>query len=117
MWKVPLLGLAMVVLAAPVSAQWVRLQRCSGALPCALPFGIRYDPDPLVAGQFGQASPTGVSARISLEAKPTIELDRSPFVSVDFAAEAARRFVLSHPPPPKPKPAPAKTPGPRPRPS
>ena len=105
-----LLGIAIGMLAAPADAQWVRLQRCSGALPCALPFGIRYDPDPLIAGQFGQASPTGISARIALDTKPTVELDKSPFISVDFAAEAARRFVLAHPPPSRAKSKPAPTP-------
>lgn len=92
---------------SPAPAQWVRLQRCAGAIPCSIPFGVRYAPDPLIAGQYGQASPTGLSGRVSLDGKPTVELDvRS--LSADFAREAARRFVIAHPPPANPPP-PAKT--------
>jgi hypothetical protein len=99
-------------------AQWVRLQRCKGALPCAIPFGVRYAPDPLIAGQFGRMSPNGFSGRLSFEPKLTVEIDTPPVAleSVDFAAEAARKFVLAHPNlnPPEPEPpkkrVPQKTP-------
>jgi hypothetical protein len=86
--------------AGPASAQWVRLQRCAGAIPCSIPFGVRYGPDPLIAAQYGRISPTGVSGRVSLDGKPTVELDVHA-VSPDLAREAARRFVIAHPPPPK----------------
>ncbi len=82
-------------------AQWVRLQRCENALPCSVPFSVRYAPDPLLAAQYGKVSPTALSARVALEAKPTVQINR-PAPSTDFAEEAARRFVLSHPPPAKP---------------
>lgn len=91
--------------AGSASAQWVRLQRCAGAIPCSIPFGVRYAPDPLIAAQYGHASPTGVSGRISLDGKPTVELDVHS-LSADFAREAARRFVIAHPPPPSPTPSP-----------
>jgi hypothetical protein len=96
-----LLSACLAALAAgPASAQWVRLQRCAGAIPCSIPFGVVYGPDPLIAAQYGRISPTGVSGRVSLDGKPTVELDVHA-VSPDFAREAARRFVIAHPPPPK----------------
>jgi hypothetical protein len=103
-------------LGSAARAQWVRLQRCEGALPCSIPFGVRYAPDPLLAGQYGRMSPNGFSGRLSFEPKITLEIDtpRAALESVDFAAEAARKFVLAHPNPPKAeppaKPAPPKTP-------
>jgi hypothetical protein len=95
--------------ASAAAAQWVRLQRCSGAIPCSIPFGVRYAPDPLIASQYGLASPTAVSAHVLLEKKPTVELDTSN-LSIDFAQEAARRFVLAHPPPASPAPSPGPSP-------
>jgi hypothetical protein len=102
-------------------AQWMRLQRCQGALPCAIPFGVRYGPDPLIGGQYGFVSPDVFSGRISFDPKLTIEID-TPHVSLesgDFAEKAARRFVLAHPAPPqvstppaKAEPAPKTTPRP-----
>jgi hypothetical protein len=103
-------------LGSSARAQWVRLQRCEGALPCSIPFGVRYAPDPLLAGQYGRMSPNGFSGRLSFEPKLTVEIDtpRVALESVDFAAEAARKFVLTHPNPPKAQPpakaAPPKTP-------
>jgi hypothetical protein len=94
-------------------AQWVRLQRCNGALPCAIPFGVRYDPDPLVAGQYGFVSPNAFSARLDFDlGRPVLHLDTpGPALEPrDFATEAARRFLLAHPPPAsKPTPTPEKT--------
>ncbi|MDQ5858423.1 MAG: hypothetical protein M3542_09140 [Acidobacteriota bacterium] len=86
-------------------AQWVRLQRCNGALPCAIPFGVRYNPDPLIAGQYGFLSPNSMSGRITFEPEgPAVHLDKSPVALKlpDFASEAARRFLLAHPGPPAP---------------
>jgi len=101
---------AFLVALAPsrARAQWVRLQRCGSALPCAIPFAVRYAPDPLLAAQYGQAAPTALSGRVSLEARPTVELDRVT-LSPDVSEEAARRFLLAHPPPRKatPQPTPA----------
>lgn len=89
-------------------AQWVRLQRCEGALPCAIPFGIRYAPDPLIGAHYGRISPNGFSGRLSFDPKLTVEIDtpRVTLESVDFAAEAARKFVLAHPNPPQAAPPP-----------
>lgn len=84
------------------SAQWVRLQRCSGAVPCSIPFGIRYAPDPLIGSQYGRMSPDAISGQISFEPRLTVEIDE-PHLSIepeDFAARAAREFVLAHPAPP-----------------
>jgi hypothetical protein len=96
-------GLAALA-AGPASAQWVRLQRCAGAIPCSIPFGVRYSPDPLIASQYGFISPDAFSGRILLEPKLAVVLDRPGFSleSGDFAEQAAKRFVLAHPPPPLP---------------
>ncbi|HMA18694.1 MAG TPA: hypothetical protein VKS03_09665 [Thermoanaerobaculia bacterium] len=85
--------------AAP--AQWMRLQRCSGALPCAIPFGVRYAPDPLIASQYGRMSPDALSGRIALDPNLSVEVDlpRLSLEPADFAARAAREFVLAHPGP------------------
>lgn len=94
----------------------MRLRRCGSALPCAIPYAVRYAPDPLLAGQFGQASPTALSGRVLVEARPAVELDRPAPSPATISEEAARRFLLAHPPPAKPVPeptpaAPSKKPG------
>jgi hypothetical protein len=95
---------ALFGLPAAGMSQWVRLQRCQGALPCAIPFGVRYSPDPLISSQYGFISPDAFSGRITFSPQLHVELDTpGPPLSLesrDFAAEAARRFILSHPPPP-----------------
>jgi hypothetical protein len=102
-------GFAVIAgLPAAASAQWMRLQRCSGALPCAIPFGVRYAPDPLIASQYGRISPDAFSGRISFEPKLDVEID-TPHVALeleDFAARAAAKFLLAHPAPPPKNPAP-----------
>jgi len=96
------------VAASPAAAQWVRLQRCNGAIPCSIPFGVVYSPDPLIGAQYGWISPTGVSGRIALDGKPVVQLDVH-YTLPDFAREAAgKSFVLAHTPPAFPPPPPAK---------
>lgn len=93
---------ALLAFAPAADAQWMRLQRCSGALPCAIPFGVRYGPDPLIGSQYGRMSPDAFSGRISFEPRLTVEFDE-PRLSIepdDFAARAAREFVLANPAPP-----------------
>jgi hypothetical protein len=94
------------VSASSAAAQWVRLQRCGSALPCAIPFGVRYAPDPLIASQYGHMSPNGVSGRVAFWPGVAVQIDE-PHVSLelgDFSEQAARKFVLAHPaPPPPPK--------------
>lgn len=94
--------------ASAARAQWMRLQRCNGALPCAIPFAVRYAPDPLIAAQYGRGAGTAVSGRISLEKRPEVELD-APRLSRDPSEAAARRFLLAHPPPGA-RPTPVQTP-------
>lgn len=113
-------GFAVIAgLPAAASAQWVRLQRCNGAIPCSIPFGVRYAPDPLIAAQFGWMSPNAFSGRIDFYPKLTVEID-TPHVSLesrDFAEAASRWFVLAKPAHPKklePPPKPAATPAPSP---
>jgi hypothetical protein len=100
-------GFAVIAgLPAAASAQWMRLQRCSGALPCAIPFGVRYAPDPLIASQYGFISPNSLSGRITFSPALEVELDKpAPSLTLDardFAGEAARRFILAHPAPSQP---------------
>jgi hypothetical protein len=113
------IGLVGVLGCASVArAQWVRLQRCNGALPCAIPFGVRYNPDPLIAGQYGFVSPNSFSGRLNFElGGPVVHLDKpGPMLEPrDFASEAARRFLLAHPPPAESKTEPAE-PAPKPEP-
>jgi hypothetical protein len=102
---------ALLGLPAAGRSQWVRLQRCQGALPCAIPFGVRYSPDPLISSQYGFISPDALSGRITFSPELRVELDTPGpplnLESRDFAAEAARRFILTHPaPPPAPPPNP-----------
>ena len=99
---------ATLVLAAmspsDAGAQWIRLQRCGSALPCAVPFGVRYAPDPLMASQYGYVSPNGISGRVSFSPELSVRIDE-PHVSLelaDFSEQAARKFVLAHPPPAPP---------------
>jgi hypothetical protein len=108
---VPSVAALLLLAAFSATAQWVRLQRCAGAIPCSIPFGVVYSPDPLIAAQYGYISPTGISGRIALDGKPVVELDLH-YTLPDFAREAAAKsFVLAHtpppalPPPPPPKPA------------
>jgi hypothetical protein len=100
-------GIALLI-PRPGTAQWVRLQRCNGAIPCMIPFGVRYAPDALISAQFGWPSPNSFSGRIALDGKPIVELDIQPSLP-NFAREAAARsFVLAHTPPAFPPPPPPK---------
>jgi hypothetical protein len=93
-----------VVSTSTAAAQWVRLQRCGSALPCAIPFGVAYAPDPLIASQYGHVSPNGISGRVALWPELAVRIGQ-PHVSVelgDFSEQTARRFVLAHPAPPPP---------------
>jgi hypothetical protein len=100
------MGLVGVVASSTARAQWVRLQRCNGAIPCMIPFAVRYNPDPLIAAQYGYVSPNSMSGKITFEPEgPAVHLDK-PLAKLklsDFASEAARRFLLAHPPPAAPK--------------
>ncbi|MDQ5857032.1 MAG: hypothetical protein M3542_01970 [Acidobacteriota bacterium] len=90
--------------ASTARAQWVRLQRCNGAIPCMIPFAVRYNPDPLIAGQYGYMSPNSMSGRITFEPEgPAVHLDK-PLAKLqlpDFASEASRRIQLMRSAPPE----------------
>ena len=110
---------ALLGFGSPAQAQWVRLQRCSGALPCAIPFGVRYNPDPLIAGQYGFVSPNSTSGRITFGPEgPAVHLDR-PLAKLklpDFASEASRKIQLTRPAPAEKKAPPVVEPESRPEP-
>jgi hypothetical protein len=65
-----------ILAAGSVRAQFVSLSRCHAAYPCAIPFGLQYHPDPLVAGQYGQPGQTAVSGRIELKFPLKVEIDK-----------------------------------------
>jgi len=94
------MGLVGVVASSTARAQWVRLQRCNGAIPCMIPFAVRYNPDPLIAAQYGYVSPNSMSGRITFEPEgPAVQLDK-PLAKLklpDFASEASRRIQLTRP--------------------
>lgn len=76
-----------------------------------IPFAVRYNPDPLIAGQYGFVSPNSFSGRLSFElGGPVVHLDKpGPTLALeprDFASEAARRFLLAHPAPADKEPPP-----------
>jgi hypothetical protein len=90
---------ALLAAASPAGAQFVQLSRCQAAWPCSAPFGIRYQPDPLIAGQYGNVPTTAFSARIDptrLFQLPSFDLSKE-LEHQDFARDAARIFVLRHP--------------------
>jgi hypothetical protein len=92
---------AALAAASPAEAQFVRLSRCQAALPCALPFGIQYKPDPLIAGPWTNVAQTAFSGRIDLLRPlqpPVIDLSKE-IDRQEFARDAARIFLLRHPAP------------------
>ena len=97
-----LLGAALYGVAAVSGAQFVELSRCQSAMPCAIPFGLRYNPDPLSVAGFAALPRTAFSMRID-PATLTPKLDLSKELDKqDWAREAARIFVLKYPLKPKP---------------
>jgi hypothetical protein len=96
--------------ASHARAQFVQLTRCQAAYPCNVPFGLQYNPDPLIAAHYANVPTTAFSGRIDLQwplLPPAIDLSKE-LQHQDFAREAARIFVLRHPAP-KPTPAPAES--------
>ena len=79
-------------------AQFVPLSRCRAAYPCAVPFGVQYRPDSLIAGQYGGAGNTAMVARIGLRPPFTPQIETR--VSPDDKAidDAVRKFLATHPP-------------------
>ena len=96
------LGFALCGAAAGARAQFVELSRCQSAMPCAIPFGLRYNPDPLSVSGFSGLSHTAFSMRID-PTKPAVRVDLSKELDKqDWAREAAKIFVLKYPLKPKP---------------
>jgi hypothetical protein len=86
--------------AASASAQFVQLTRCHGAYPCNQPFGLEYNPDPLIAGPWSQGAPTSaVSAHVELNSKPKVVLDKpEPLPLSDPIGPSVRAFLKKYPP-------------------
>jgi hypothetical protein len=93
--------------AGTAGAQFVQLSRCQSAMPCATPFGLRYNPDPISVAGFTAVPKTALSMRVD----PTHPLDlprldlSKELDKQDWARQAASLIVLKYPPP-KPKPTP-----------
>ena len=97
------LGIALSGAAAAASAQFVELSRCQSAMPCAIPFGLRYNPDPLSVSGFTAIPHTAFSMRIdpTKPLAPKVDLSKE-LDKQDWAREAAKIFVLKYPLKPKP---------------
>jgi len=100
-WLSAVLVAAGVAVTAPASAQFVSFSRCHGAYPCSEPFGLQYQPDPLIAGPWAWGSPSSaVSAHIELSSPPAFVVDKRPETSPDAPVEqSVRRFLRRHPAP------------------
>jgi hypothetical protein len=98
-----LLGAALSGAAVAASAQFVELARCQSAMPCAIPFGLRYNPDPLSVSGFTAIPHTAFSMQIdpAKPLAPKVDLSRE-LDKQDWAREAARIFVLKYPLKPRP---------------
>jgi hypothetical protein len=89
---------AVFLAAVALQAQFVPLARCRSAYPCAFPFGLRYRPDALIAGQYGHVGNTGMAASISLKKPLRIEIDRHTPPNTQAIDDAVRQFLATHPP-------------------
>lgn len=102
--KMQILGGALiaigVLIAAAMSAQFVSLSRCQAAYPCAIPFGLQYRPDPLIAGQFGRVPDSAISVRLPLKAPLIPLLDTRPQSDLGAVDAAVRKSLELYPPPP-----------------
>jgi hypothetical protein len=101
-----LLILAGLAAAEPVSAQFTQFTQCHGAYPCNRPFGLQYNPDPLIAGPWAQGAPTAaVSAHVELKKNPEVVVDKPPALplSADPVDASVRAFLRRYPKPAPPK--------------
>lgn len=91
---------------APAGAQLVPLTRCHAAYPCNMPYAL-LPADAAKNLPDAQLGNTLIGVGVNGALQPRLAV--SP-VSSDFAADAARLYVLKHPlpPPAKPTPLPAK---------
>jgi len=93
-WALPALVLLGFLAAPSAKAQFVHLSRCHAAYPCLIPFGLQYNPDPLIAGPYAQPSTTGVSARVELKFPLKIEIDKP--IDQKAIDEAVRKSIEFH---------------------
>jgi hypothetical protein len=85
--------------AAALPAQFVSLSRCQAAYPCAIPFGVQYRPDPLIAGQYGRVPDSAISIRLPLKTPLMPDLDKRPQPDLGAVDAAVRKSLEMHPPP------------------
>ena len=85
--------------AAALPAQFVSLSRCRAAFPCAIPFGMQYRPDPLIAAHYGRVPDSAISVRLPLETPLTPALDKRPRPDLGAVDAAVRKSLELHPPP------------------
>jgi hypothetical protein len=95
------------LLAADVAlAQFVPKTHCGAAFPCSIPYGVQYNPDPLVLGPYAAPANSAISFRTTLDARPTITIDIRPRDNTPIDA-AVRTFLQQYPATPKPPAPPA----------
>ena len=101
-----LLVVSCLLAADAALAQFVPIKSCGSAFPCSIPYGIRYNPDPLVVGPYAVPTNSGLSFRTTLDARPTITIDIRPRDNTPIDA-AVRTFLQQYPATPKPPAPPA----------
>lgn len=85
--------------AAALSAQFVSLSRCQAAYPCAIPFGLQYRPDPLIAGQYGRVPDGAIFVGLPLKTPLMPRLDNRPQPDLGAVDAAVRKSLEMNPPP------------------
>jgi hypothetical protein len=100
-----LLVLSCLLAADAAVAQFVPITHCAAAFPCSIPYGVRYNPDPLVLGPYAAPANGAISFRTTLDARPTITIDIRP--RDNTPVDAAVRTFLQQYPVTKPAPTPA----------
>lgn len=111
-----LLVVSCLLAADAALAQFVPMARCAAAFPCSIPYGVQYNPDPLVMGPYAAPANSAISFRTTLDARPTITIDIRPRDNTPIDA-AVRTFLQQYPATKKPESANAeKTTDPKPPP-
>ncbi len=105
MRRAALVAAGLWLAAGAARAQLVPLARCRAAFPCNMPYALL--PAEAAANlPDAQLGNTLIGVGVDSQLKVRVV---APPVSTDFAADAARLYVLKHPLPAKPSPTPAPT--------
>lgn len=91
-----LLVVSCLLAADAAVAQFVPMTSCRAAFPCSIPYGVQYNPDPLVMGPYAAPANSAISFRTTLDARPTITIDIRPRDNTPIDA-AVRTFLQQYP--------------------